>query len=52
MEEQLEKLEKRIKKLEIQIKEINQPDFDLEKLWNLYNFSPENKKTHQTKIIE
>ena len=52
MEEKIEKLERRIKKLEIQIKEINQPEFDSEKLWNLYNFSPENKKTYQTKIIE
>jgi len=52
MEEQIEKLEKRVRRLELKIKELTQPEFDLEKLWNLYNFSPENKKTHQTKIIE
>ena len=45
MESRIEKLEKRIKRLELEIRELNQPEFDPEKLWNLYNFSPENKKT-------
>ena len=52
MEEQIESLEKRIKRLELKINQINKPDFDLEKLWHLHHFNPENKKTHQTKIIE
>jgi hypothetical protein len=52
MEEKIEKLERRIKQLELKIKQINEPEFDLEKLWHLHNFNSENKKTHQTKIIE
>ena len=45
MEEKIQKLERRIKRLELHIKKMNEPEFDPEKLWNLYNFSPENKKT-------
>jgi prefoldin subunit 5 len=52
MEEKIEKLERRIKRLELKIKELTQPEFDLEKLWNLYNFESEKQKTHHTKIIE
>jgi|TARA_R100000149_G_C5879449_1_gene143952 hypothetical protein len=52
MEEQIEKLEKRIRQLELKLKQINEPDFDLEKLWHLHHFNPKSKKTHQTKIIE
>ena len=44
MEKKLEELEKRIINLENKIKYLEQPEFDLEKLWHLHHFNPKNEK--------
>ena len=38
-------LKRQIKQLETRIRDANNPDFDLERLWEIHNFKPTKEKT-------
>ena len=45
MKTEVSVLKRQIKQLETRIRDVNKPEFDLEKLWEIHHFNPKKEKT-------